>query len=388
MPDRVVSKHARHRWSPQEDWVLDRYVHGLLTGRYSDVSAAARECCRQWNRLGRARRGRMQARTYFAIRTRMADHARQRGRGRVKEPNWSPQEKRVLDAYARAVQRGRFGTALAATRAYCQDLVSLARKYRKARWPLAARSQHAVYRALLKRLNALGRQRVLVPWSGPELQLLDRYVRRLVNGQCRDAKDAARQFLRETGELWHRHPRLEWLRVRRTFVAAHAQIVRRAQSLGRFKSLHWGSRELAVVDHYVHALLAGRFRSVPDAYRECRHKLAALRRDFPSARWAAAPRTTSAVLHMITERTVALARRWPGTRWTPQELRVVERFSRALVRGRYPAVRQAAAECQGALERLSMRYPRAQWLATRRPFSGTYEQVRRVSLRLGRVQRR
>ena len=112
----------------------------------------------------------------------------------------------MLDSYARAVARGRYRSALEASREFEQDLKRLLRRYPGAKWLAQPRTLCAIYPVLSRRARVFGRS-AYVTWSPEENRLLDRLAGRVVSGRCRSAKQAALEFLQETARLRERYPK-------------------------------------------------------------------------------------------------------------------------------------------------------------------------------------
>ena len=373
------------RWSPAENRALDPYVRGVVERRYTDAAAAARAYQRETRELDGDRAvGLPPPRSFFSVRGRIQVLAREQGR--VSEHvSWSSVEIRVLDTYARAVLRGEFRDARQATDAYLREVDHLRRRYRRAKWPRVRRSRSAVYRALLPRLQKLGRLRMLSFWTRTEERLIDYYARRVLQGLFPDAQAAARELMREMTRRRKRRAAGDSGLEVRTSRAVYTKLRRRLRQLGRQISDVWRRDERQIVRRSARDLLERRYRSVPAAARVCERELDRLRRMQPRGERRLQRRTRAAIRHMIALEAQGMRRRWSGTVWTPQELRVVERFARAFMNGRYRQLSTAARDCVQALDRLRLRYPHASWLAARRGLPGVYAWLLRLTAKKGRV---
>ncbi len=126
---------------------------------------------------------------------------------------------------------------------------------------------------------------------------------------------------------------------------------------------NWSSREDAVVKRFAGALRRGEFRSLLATARACRRELERARRRWRGTASATSKRSFGAIqfrIRMVTREGYA---ELPFRRRQPDEVRVVRRYVRAYVAGRYPSMRVAAVACARELTR-SARRPR--------PFYGVY----------------
>jgi hypothetical protein len=74
--------------------------------------------------------------------------------------------------------------------------------------------------------------------------------------------------------------------------------------------------------------------------------------------------------------------------WSAQEKRVIDRYARALKRGRYRTVREGASEYLHDLERLRKRYPGARWLKVHRTYGAVSGVLVVRARKVGRVRAR
>jgi hypothetical protein len=191
-------------------------------------------------------------------------------------------------------------------------------------------------------------------WTTTESKIMDRYIAALVARRYRRLQDAVDAFVQEVDRQRERRPDAGWPPVPRPRSAVGWRLRERAKSAGWVSlRVHWDRAETAVLARYVRALMEGRFRDTWSAARACLRALARLRRP-----GAAVCRTPKAVR----DRLVLLARRlgWSqsATRWLPQERRVLARYVRALVIGRYASAALAAKECAAELDQLHRRLRR------------------------------
>jgi hypothetical protein len=364
--------------------IVDHYANALLAGAFGTVSKAAREGRQELERLHWNHPGTGQRRTLNAVYTKITKRSREMGRLPV-SGKWSPEEERLVNSYARARLRGKYQSAMATARAYQLDLDGLRKRYPRARWLAVRRTLNSIHWRVLCRLHELGALRPFSHWSGMEERLLDHYARRLLKGEWRNGKTAARELRQEMERRRKRYPKTGWFPLRRTFVAVHFKLWKRARQLGRHVYTFWVPREKRIVRRYVQAFLDGQYPSARQAAAACRMELNRLRREYRDEVWAMVPRSWQAVHLELLAEAGAMGRRWPGTRLSPQELLVAERYARAHIRGRYPTLRLAARACRQELERMRRRHPQVIGYAVRRSELGLVRAVRLRADRLGRV---
>jgi len=111
------------------------------------------------------------------------------------------------------------------------------------------------------------------------------------------------------------------------------------------KPTAWSDRERPIVDTAVQALLRGEYVTIRDAARACYEHLSRLRREVPEAQSPHAPKTLVGVYAYIGNRTRGKRLHGSGTSWTESEDRVLRRYVRALLAGRYHSVRDAVHAC-------------------------------------------
>jgi hypothetical protein len=191
-------------------------------------------------------------------------------------------------------------------------------------------------------------------WTVPESKIIERYVAALVAGRYRRLQDAVDACTQEVGRERERRPDAGWPAVPRPKSAVRNRLREKAKSAGWVSlRIHWDRAETATLNRYVGALMEGQFRDTWSAARACLRVLARLHRPGP-----AVSRTPKAVR----DRLVLLARKlgWSqsATRWLPEERRILERYVRALVTGRYASPSLAAKDCSAELDRLHQRLRR------------------------------
>jgi len=352
---------ARRPWTAGELRIVARFSRAIVRGKYPSVKAAAPDLHREllfYHQNNDPERGRYAPRTPSGAFARLLEYSRRHGRAVVRHVRWSSPEKRVLDAYARALLRGRYRNATEATRDCMRDLQALRRRYPKARWLAAGRTQGSILGRLLDRANRLGRRLKSIRWTRQELRMIDAYARRVAGGEF-NAMEAARTLLRERERLHERYPQLAWLIVRRSIRTAHCKIWRRAQEFGRpFLELKWAGPELAVLERFARGVVTGQYPSAADAARVALTEIEALHARRPDARWARMRRTFFGTKGKVVQLAHTLAEVWQHARRTPGEKAVLERYAQAFIQGHFRSVSQAAQACHKELARRHARNQR------------------------------
>jgi len=191
-------------------------------------------------------------------------------------------------------------------------------------------------------------------WTVPESKIIERCVAALVAGRYRRLQDAVDACTQEVGRQRERRPDAGWPAVPRPKSAVRERLREKAKSTGWVSlRVHWDRAETATLRRNVRALMEGHFRDTWGAARACLRALARLRRPGP-----AVSRTPKAVRDRIVLLARSLGWSQSATRWLPEERRILERYVRALVNGRYVSPSLAARDCSAELDRLHRRLRR------------------------------
>lgn len=119
----------------------------------------------------------------------------------------------------------------------------------------------------------------------------------------------------------------------------------------------WSPQEERIFDRYLDALRRGEYFFVRDAAAVCYQDLRRLSQERPDV-CPAGCRKLSAVHNRLNVKAKAAGRSAYLSSWSRPEVRVVERFARALAGRRYSATRQATEDCHRELDRLRRLRPR------------------------------
>jgi hypothetical protein len=351
---RIRKRSAGHKWEFCAGWsreelkVVDRHIRSLARARVGrrGIWAIIRSCHSALRRLHAAHPRAVWAqkeRTKLA--TELELHARAgRLRQRWTGAWWTRQENSLIESHAQALARGRFKLSPDAARHCLDELEQL-----RARDPrVAARTLVGVEDRIRRRARRLGWTCL---WSPQELQALEPYAQALVTGECRSATEVWPALLADRRSLRERPAQAVLYALRK-----------RARALGRPPQAGaWVGKEAQRLDWYVNQVVKRRIASATEAARAFLAEREQLRRSSPHANWLNIRRTLQGVLGEICKRVQRLGgvtgiprfdRASHSAVWTRPELRLLDRYARALANGRYPSVRAAVPLLQRELAEL------------------------------------
>jgi hypothetical protein len=197
------------------------------------------------------------------------------------------------------------------------------------------------------------------PLSPDELRVIGRFVQAVADGRYDAIAKAARACLQE----------LERIRPgsapARSYLTVYSHLFSGARSARRGSlNSFWTPAEQAVVDRSVKALVLGRFRTAQEAADACHGEFTRRWQRRPATS-PVVPRTRQAIFMRILKGAQAAGYTSIRERWTPAEVRVLNRHVEALVRGRFSGAGAAAASCHAEMNRLLPRPPARTRLAVR-----------------------
>jgi hypothetical protein len=355
------------RWTPAENRIIDRFAGRIVEGRYASTRAAVTEC---WEELVRARTA--AGRTPGAVAQRLSARTREMGRDPA-PPSWSRHEAQVARRFAAAVLAGRYPTVSAAVPDCRRVLSSI---------PHAHRRTAIAVRAKLEELSrTMGRPNPEPRWSTDEDRVLGRYARAVVQGKYVSVAAAVTDCLKALDRTATPG--------RRQAGGVLSRLRDRTRALGRKQPRQdWSPEENAVVDRFVSLVFAGHYRSIPQAVGDCAATLEALWHETPADRRPPAPHARESVANQMWAHANLVKLPRFGSIWNEDEMRIVDRYARAVIEHRYPSVRRAAAICHRALRcyhsrtRFGLLAPDA--VAEVRPFQSVHFQVLRRAREIGR----
>jgi hypothetical protein len=333
---------AATRWLPQEKVIMERYIAGLASGKYSTVYEAARDCCTELtgfhSRLRKRESNgeqRYRERSFSTIQTYLLRWSRDSGRAprtRGFLARWTPEEARAAEQAAKGLAGGSHRSVAASVQAFEEELTrsGVSERHTKA----------AVAVAICGRAQALGWRSGRVRWTNPEARIADRFARSIASGRYENVSAAVadcRQALEGAG-LASRHS----VRTIRT------RLQRRSLAFGRTRRYsHWKAREIEIADRFARDLVRGRYPSAAAAAADCGQELARVGLSVQGTRSRVTPR--------LLARARLLGWNPQDTRWTAAELQVVDHFAQATVAGGYARPADALSDCRRELDQLHLR---------------------------------
>jgi len=153
------------------------------------------------------------------------------------------------------------------------------------------------------------------------------------------------------------------------------------------RRIPWTRAELRVLDRHLAGLLAGSHASLAEAVRACLSEFTRLRRS-PRGSSASPPRTYQTVYTRFWRDLRSSRRGSRDSFWTADEQGVVDRFVRALVRGRYRRAQDAAEACHREFARLRQLHPLVWRARTPRTVGGVFMRVVEGARAAGRDSQR
>ncbi|MCX6840709.1 MAG: hypothetical protein NTX53_00185 [candidate division WOR-3 bacterium] len=313
------------KWSEAESRVADRFARAIVSGWYPNVNQALPDCRRE---LAHVTRGLQ--RTDDAVAWKLLCRAYDFGLPR-RMHFWTNQERRLLERHASALARGECPKSSAAVR-------EVKRTFERA--GLEVRHPDSAIRDLLNvRSRALGRPWYLVPFSPEENRVIDRFSRALARNEYPHGTAAVADCRRALDRAG--------ITRRRTDVAIANRINDGARALGRVsKFAPWSASGARIIDRFTRALVSDRYPTIVAASRACRSAL--------ERAGQLGNRTEGGLRAKLRIQAIRMGRSifWP--RWSDAELRILNRFARAVIRGAYANAKVAAVPCRRALERAGL----------------------------------
>jgi len=309
-------------WLPAESRVVDRFARAIVSGRYRNVARALPECQRELKRVRPDLR-----RTDTAAAWRLLCRAYDFGLPRRKH-FWTDPESRLLKRYALALMRGEYPKTMTAV---CE--------YKRAceRAGLGARHSDKVIGARIIFLaRAMGGEPVPLPFGPEELRVVAGFSRALARNEYPYGKAAVADCLQALARVGLAH--------RRSEARLAALINAGAWKLGwQGKFMKWSAPGHRIIEQFARKLAAGRYPSIAAATRACQESL--------KRAGHFGTRSEAGLTRKLRAQALRLGLPQSRPRWKPDELRVVDRFARACIQGRYADATAAAAACRRALER-------------------------------------
>jgi len=266
----------------------------------------------------------------------------------ILEHDWPESELRLLDRYVELLREGRYRSGAEAARVCHEKLKAMWRRRATRRRPVVERTATAVQIQFGIRKRRAHVSATYNRWQPPELRVVDQFVEALRAGRYATITAAATGCCRRLAELRAENPSIRASSVGRNERAVYQRLNARVVATGETSYAPWWNRdELRVATRYGRALAKGRYAELAVAAGECREELALLAQRRPGEFRTRPPlgiyNAVAAVAHRLG---------WSsqGRRMNPQEKRIIERHSRAYVRGKYRDSVEAARACYDELD--------------------------------------
>ena len=347
--------HAVRPWMPEEDRIIDRHARALAGGKYRGITDTARACAQDIGRLYASLR-KADPRHYIASRERPLSSIRLRVRSRLSGlgliwvgRNLTPKEERVLSRHVRGVVCGRYHDTRQAAEACTAELSRLAGVGRAR--PL---SIEPVRRRIYLRARELKKPWAYTSWDPDDAQVAERYARAIARGEYSTVAEAALACYDELAK--RRRAAGDVRSAGRPLGAVMARLRELVHTKGLQKYWRWNKAERRVVQRYLKALYAGRFRYIRQAADACAREMRRrLNRTnvHRGASFSTAPyRSDSAVYEVMVQIVMRLGLpRYKGET-TRAEQRLFEKYARGVSQGRFRDCLEASRACAAELRRL------------------------------------
>jgi hypothetical protein len=306
----------RLSWLPEDLDIAERYARAITSGRYRSAPAAAPNCKSEL--AGRH--------TLDAVKQRLRLLARAMGRSEF-QPPWTPDEKAVVNRFARAIVQRRYRNV--------KEALPDCQRERRRVAPTIERTDVALAWKVLCRAYDLGLPRRKHFWTEEELRLLKRHAAALARGRYPDILTAANAYktARERAGLAVRH--------QDGSICLHLSV--QAHALGYVSPRVMpspGPEERRIIAGFSRALARGEFSAGRQAVPDCLHALGPF-----VPKWMQRKDRLAALIN-------AGARKigWQAYRqWDEQDAKTMRRFARALAGGRYATMAAASHACLRSL---------------------------------------
>jgi len=345
------------RWGTAESRLIDRFARDLVSGRSPNAAIAARACVDALRRLHEAHPNAAWAavtRTWEAVHTRLLDVAHATG-GRWRGARWSARQDSLIRPFVTGLIQGRYRSANEAAR-YATAVLALSGPRRSVPF-----NQRTVQQRILDQAEARGWRPDTREWSERELRLLDDYARAVRRGRYRTARAAARAYLQGLDRLARRHRGTRWLRTDRTLDSVFTALVKRLKRLKAWSGPVWPEPELQLAERFAQGLIDGRYASARAAARDFLSARDDLRARLPEIVWLRRRRALRNAQRVINKQAHEMGRSVQTIPWGAPERRILDRYARAVARGRFRSILGAAPACKRVLARLHRLHPETRW---------------------------
>jgi hypothetical protein len=195
------------------------------------------------------------------------------------------------------------------------------------------RSLKAVHARLFHRVRDLGKLPVKLAWAPPEIQVMEQYARRFIQGRFHTTLQTANAARRDLERLRRENPDAPWARMQRTRQAILQKLHERVVASGQtWSNAGFLPVEDRILNHYAKAFMRGQYPTLTRAGRACWKELKLTvgeitrrKLGLPATR---ASRTLRAVTTQLELRTIALGRPKLAPRVTFREKVIARRWAR------------------------------------------------------------
>jgi hypothetical protein len=353
----------RLRWAPAENLLIHRFARALVEGRFRSAGKAARASVNALLHLHAAHPKADWAaapRTWEAIHTRLLDYAQATG-GRWPGARWTATQDSLIRPFVTGLVRGRYRSANEAAHRALNVLKPRRLSSTPSLRQSTAFSQRTVQQKILDQAEALGWRPDVREWSKQELRVLDSYGRDMKRGRYRTARAAGRAYLRDLDRLRRKYRGARWLRMDRTLNGVFIELVKRLKRLNAWSGPRWPEPEMRLLDRFARRVADGRSSTALEAACDFLSARGDMHDRHPEIMWLRRRRSLRSAARVINQRAHEMGWSKLLVRWAAPERLILERYARAIARGRYRSIPQAAPACARELARLHRLHPDARW---------------------------